>query len=158
MRRWTEIIVHCSDSRYGSAAIIDRWHRDRGWKGIGYHFVILNGQITPGVGDYWGFMDGAISPGRRLDSDNWVEDNEVGAHALGHNESAIGICLIGTTGFSYFQMTALKVLVNEIADKIDTVERLLGHYQVNPQKSCPNFDVGNWAAQNGIHLKTRVKQ
>ena len=42
MRKITEIIVHCSATAEGQdfrAADIDRWHRQKGWNGIGYHYV-----------------------------------------------------------------------------------------------------------------------
>lgn len=48
------IIIHCSATRAGqdfTAADIDRWHRARGFRSIGYHFVIrLDGTIEPGKG------------------------------------------------------------------------------------------------------------
>jgi hypothetical protein len=37
MRAIKQIIIHCSDSEFGNVIQIDRWHRERGWKGIGYH-------------------------------------------------------------------------------------------------------------------------
>ena len=43
MRKITEIIIHCSATTEGkdfSVEDIDRWHRQRGFNGIGYHFVI----------------------------------------------------------------------------------------------------------------------
>ena len=43
MREIKKIIIHCSDSEFGDAALIDKWHKERGWTGIGYHYVILNG-------------------------------------------------------------------------------------------------------------------
>lgn len=45
------IIIHCSATRAGrdfTATDIDRWHRQRGFRSIGYHFVIrLDGTIEP---------------------------------------------------------------------------------------------------------------
>ncbi len=38
------IIIHHSASDFGDAKLIDKWHKERGWKGIGYHFVVLNGK------------------------------------------------------------------------------------------------------------------
>lgn len=41
-----KIIVHCAatpPSMDVGAAQIDAWHKERGWKGIGYHFVITRG-------------------------------------------------------------------------------------------------------------------
>ena len=53
MRTITLIIIHCSAVRpdqTSSAAQIDTWHRQQGWKlGIGYHYVIRrDGEIEPG--------------------------------------------------------------------------------------------------------------
>jgi hypothetical protein len=36
------IIVHHSDSPDVPAATIDSWHLQKGWGGIGYHFVIFD--------------------------------------------------------------------------------------------------------------------
>lgn len=39
------IIIHCSATRAGqdfTAADIDRWHRQRGFRSIGYHFIIVS--------------------------------------------------------------------------------------------------------------------
>jgi N-acetylmuramoyl-L-alanine amidase len=73
----SKIIVHCSATREGddsiNAEVIDRWHKARGWKGIGYHFVIL--------------LDGKIETGRMI--------NKCGAHTKGYNCSSIGVCYIG---------------------------------------------------------------
>ena len=72
-----EIIIHCSATREGddsiNAEVIDRWHKERGWKGIGYHYVVL--------------MDGTIETGRMVD--------QCGAHTKGHNCESIGVCYIG---------------------------------------------------------------
>lgn len=46
------IIIHCSATRAGqgfTATDIDRWHRQRGFRSIGYHFVIrLDGNDRTG--------------------------------------------------------------------------------------------------------------
>lgn len=76
MRRIDEIIVHCSATKAGldiRAKDIDLWHRRKGWKGIGYHYVID--------------LDGTVERGR--------DDSAVGAHCLGHNSHSIGVCYIG---------------------------------------------------------------
>lgn len=78
MRTITQIILHCSATPQGvhyTLSDIDRWHRARGWKGCGYHYVIL--------------LDGTIQQGRPLD--------RIGAHCSGHNAHSIGICYIGGT-------------------------------------------------------------
>lgn len=76
MRKITEIIIHCAATPEGkdfTVQDIDRWHRQRGFKSIGYHFVI--------------YRDGSIHKGRPLD--------QIGAHCTGHNANSIGICYIG---------------------------------------------------------------
>ena len=68
------IVVHHSASGVSiDANDIDRWHKERGWKGVGYHFVIT--------------VDGTIQPARNFES--------VGAHKRGYNDTHIGICLVG---------------------------------------------------------------
>ena len=76
MRQINKLIVHCSATQEGrelDAAEINRWHLKRGWKGIGYHYVIL--------------LDGIIEYGRNI--------YEQGAHVKNHNKGSIGICYIG---------------------------------------------------------------
>ncbi len=78
---WTHVIVHHSASATGSASHFDRIHREKGWEGLGYHFVIGNGSMTE---------DGRVEPGER-----WLEQRD-GAHAKPEwNTRAIGICLVG---------------------------------------------------------------
>lgn len=79
MRKWEWIVWHtAADRRDGgrydtSAAEIEAWHKARGWKEIGYHFVVRR--------------SGVIEIGRDL--------LKVGAHTLGLNTKAIGICFSG---------------------------------------------------------------
>ena len=52
MRTVKYIILHCTATVQGkpfTAADIDRWHRARGWNGIGYHYVVrLDGTVEHG--------------------------------------------------------------------------------------------------------------
>ncbi len=76
MRKIKEIIIHCSATPEGkdfTVQDIDKWHRQRGFKGIGYHYVI--------------YRDGSTHQGRDLEC--------AGAHCMGHNANSIGICYIG---------------------------------------------------------------
>ena len=148
MAKLTNIVIHCSDSEFGSASEIDRWHRARGWSGIGYHFVILNGLIVPKTGYqtrlHLDCMDGQIEVGRKIDGDNWVSANEAGAHALGFNDKSIGICLIGVKDFTHRQMSALRTLVSELCIHYGlTAKNVVGHYETPKAggKTCPNFDM-----------------
>lgn len=81
-RQWKYIVIHHSGDRRGNAQSFDASHRARGWRSLGYHFVIGNG-IDQG--------DGIVAAGPR-----WYSQ-EAGAHANAteYNEHGIGICLVG---------------------------------------------------------------
>ena len=68
-----------------SAEEIDQWHKNDGWLGIGYHYVIRK--------------DGTIEKGRP----DWT----VGAHAYGENWHTIGIHLSGD--FSVAEPTEAQI-------------------------------------------------
>ncbi len=143
-QRLSNIVVHCSDSPWGSASEIRRWHLEKGWRDIGYHFVILNGWIRPDF--YIEEMDGCIETGRQLDGDHIVDDNEIGAHALGYNAKSAGICLIGENGFSALQIGSLLKLLRRL-EKLYMIENtaVLGHYETENAggKTCPNIDMNH---------------
>ena len=105
------IICHCSDSSFGNASLITKWHVcERKWDNIGYHYVILNGLLSPFKRH--SYFDGHIETGRPLDDDKDMELDEKGSHAFGYNNS-VGICLIGLSGtFSEAQLRSLTHLVN----------------------------------------------
>lgn len=105
-----DVIVHCSDSSFGNAALITKWHvTERRFETIGYHFVILNGRISAYKRN--AYFDGHIETGRPLDDDKDLELDEAGAHAFGYNNS-VGICLIGLSGtFTDAQLRTLTHLI-----------------------------------------------
>lgn len=134
MRKITEIIIHCSATPEGkdyTVADIDRWHKARGWKGIGYHFVI--------------YRDGSIHIGR--------PKSEVGAHCTGHNANSIGICYIGGLSFpskgergglpkdtrTPQQKDSLRALIEQLKEEFPEVT-IHGHNEF-ANKACPCFDV-----------------
>jgi len=139
MREITQLVVHCSATPAGKpfrAADIDRWHRERGFDCIGYHYVIP--------------LDGSIEPGRDVE--------EVGAHVAGHNAHSIGVCLIGGTDaygkpwatFNERQYAALENLLLSLRAKFPKAE-ILGHRDFpNVHKDCPCFDVKKWCGSKGI--------
>lgn len=122
MRNIDKIVIHCSDSPQGRGDDVDtirRWHKERGWSDIGYHYVIIE--------------DGEIQVGRDLERS--------GAHAKGHNTGSIGICLIGRDSFTEEQFISLAGLVLGMMEQFDIeLDNVLGHYQVS-SKTCPNFDI-----------------
>ena len=144
MRKITEIIIHCSATAHGwmawlgveeQAAEIDRWHKAKGWSGIGYHYVVGR--------------DGAIATGRSLERD--------GAHVAGRNAGTIGICLIGGGGsnatdqpeqhYTPEQLAALRDLIDRLHDRFGNVQ-VTGHNQF-AAKACPGFNVPRWWAGKG---------
>ena len=95
MREIKKIVIHCSDSTWGTSEDINRWHLERGWDGIGYHYVITNGRAKS-TDSYKEQDDGSIEKGRPVE--------KTGAHVRGHNSDSIGVCLIGTHWFTSRQL------------------------------------------------------
>ena len=130
MRVITLLVVHCSavtPDQSSSAAQIDTWHRQRGWKfGIGYHYVIRR--------------DGTVEPGRP----EWM----VGAHCLNHNAHSIGICYEGGLNIrgkeadtrTPAQKIAMRQLLEELRQRYPRA-LIVGHHDLDPRKPCPCFDV-----------------
>ena len=124
-----EVIIHCSDTPNGrdtSATDIHRWHKEKGWDGIGYHYVIrVDGILESGRPDYW-----------------------TGAHAKGHNTNSIGICMIGRDEYNKDQWDLLERLVKQKMVEYPGV-KVLGHNDISP-KSCPGFNVQWWLRNQKI--------
>lgn len=130
---WQYIVIHHSATESGSVETIHAEHLNRRdaegnpWLGIGYHFVIGNGQGMP---------DGTVRATFR-----WNEQIH-GAHSGSEvfNARGIGICLIGNfedTHPSKAQMNSLKSLVKELAARHRiTPEKLIGHASVKAT-ACP---------------------
>ena len=150
MSKIKEIILHCSDSEHGCASIIRQWHLARGWKDIGYHFVIPNGHITPDL--YIPSMDGCVEVGRVIDGDGYLTGNEIGAHALGHNADSLGICMIGVKSFTTRQLSGAARLITGLMARYGIpIEGVIGHYETESGraqgKTCPNIDM-DWFRAN----------
>lgn len=142
-RRIDTIIIHCSATRAGqdfTVADIDRWHRERGFDGIGYHYVVR--------------LDGTIEKGRDVALP--------GAHCTGWNARSIGICYIGGLDANgqpadtrtNAQKRVLYQLVQELQLTYPSINLVLGHRDTSPDrngngiiepfeyiKACPCFDV-----------------
>ena len=124
MRNIKHLVIHCSDSPQGrgdNAATIHRWHTEKGWDGIGYHYVILeNGEVEAGRPEYW-----------------------PGAHVRGHNASSIGICLIGNGVYTIKQYKSLGCLLLRLKERYENA-KIVGHDELDSRKDCPCFDVQGW--------------
>lgn len=121
-RKVTRVFVHCSASDYpqhDNVATIDRWHRERGWSGIGYHYFITKG--------------GVVEKGRDLELTPIAQ--------AGHNTGTIAICLHGLKKekFTAAQFHALNMLCQDIDPAYGNNLTFHGHCEV-AQKACPVFD------------------
>ncbi|MCH2200665.1 MAG: N-acetylmuramoyl-L-alanine amidase [Fuerstiella sp.] len=126
-------MVHHSATKRGSVESIHRNHRNRRdrngqpWLGIGYHFVIGNGNGMP---------DGSISPTFR-----WKQQLH-GAHSgsLLHNGRGIGICLIGNFEEeppTAAQLTSITSLIRTLTVRFKIrKEKVIGHRSVRAT-ACP---------------------
>jgi N-acetylmuramoyl-L-alanine amidase len=140
------IVIHCSATRPSQnirARDIDRWHRERGWLRIGYHYVIPR--------------NGEIEHGRAMD--------EIGAHVAGYNWNSVSVCLAGgidesgkpANNYTTAQMTTLAGIVRMLKREYPDAQ-VVGHRDLSPDKdgdgniepnewikACPSFNVKEWA-------------
>lgn len=125
-RQINEIIIHCTATEAGfkfNAQDVDRWHRQRGFDCIGYHYVVL--------------LDGTVEKGRDV--------NRVGAHCRGHNLNSIGVVYVGGL---YAGVPADTRTPTQKASLLNLVSRLRSLYpdaRVHghrdfAQKDCPCFN------------------
>lgn len=134
MRKINKIIIHCSASEWGNAKIIDKWHKDRGFRKIGYHYIILNG-YEEYKSKYDKSKDGIIQLGR--------SENEIGAHTYGHNKDSLGICVIGLKKFTekQFLCSLPDLLYRLVKEHNLTLSDIYPHKFFTKHKTCPNFDL-----------------
>lgn len=128
MRTITEIIVHCSatpEGRHVTVGDIRAWHKQRGFKDVGYHYIV--------------YLDGSIHGGR--------SENAIGAHCQGHNRNSIGVCYIGGMDKGMkspkdtrteAQKKALIMLLKQLKKKYPQA-KIYGHRDF-AAKACPSFD------------------
>ena len=129
MRKISKIIIHCAATPEGkdfTVQQIDSWHRKRGFRCIGYHFVI--------------YRDGSVHVGRPIE--------QSGAHTSGQNAYSIGICYIGGCAAdgktpkdtrTQAQRAALVRLVRELRSQFPGAT-VHGHNEF-AAKACPSFNV-----------------
>lgn len=125
---WKYIMLHCTatpEGRMVKTTEIDAWHRERGFNGIGYHYVV--------------HQDGRIEAGRPL--------SRSGAHCTGYNSVAIGIVYVGGLNGAHRpadtrtpqQKEAIVHLIHQLKKNYH-IERIMGHNEVSA-KACPCFNV-----------------
>lgn len=126
----SKLIVHCSATPEGkdyTTEDIKRWHLQRGFNNIGYHYVI--------------YRDGSIHKGR--------SDTVAGAHVSGQNSNSIGICYIGGMDAANKkakdtrteeQKESLIKLLKELKQKYPYAT-IHSHFEF-ANKACPSFNAG----------------
>lgn len=138
IRDWNYIVLHHTATSAGSVEQIHEEHLGRGWEGVGYHFVIGNGD---------GMGDGEIEPTFR-----WREQMH-GAHAgkTDYNQHGIGVVLIGNfeeTSPTAAQLEAVTRLVSTLKREYGiTTDHVIPHSDVKAT-ACPgkNFPLAQVAA------------
>lgn len=130
-------ILHCAAVPSGwaenhtavtAAKEIDRWHREKGSRCIGYHFVVM--------------PSGEVALGRPL--------LHTGAHTLGHNQGTVGILMIETKKaikpdglfedhFTEAQRLVVSGIIAALRSQFPKIE-VAGHNQFAP-RICPAFKV-----------------
>ena len=130
MRKINKIIIHCAatpEQREVSLETIRKWHLQRGFNDIGYHYVID--------------LQGGVHIGRPI--------TRQGAHCSGQNRGSIGICYVG--GMSkdmkkakdtrtQAQKDSLIKLMHELIYKYNKDMTIHGHNEF-ANKACPSFNV-----------------
>lgn len=129
-RRVDEVIVHHSVSRSSTTAEeIDRWHRARGFNGPGYHFLVR--EYESGKWEVVDLRDEALE----------------GAHAPGHNEHSLGVCIAGDytkVELSQGAKDVLFAVLSWICRQLDlSPDQVKGHREVERPgyTECPGFDM-----------------
>lgn len=128
MRELKEIILHCTATNEGhdySVEQVRKWHLDRGFNDIGYHFLIR--------------LDGTVEAGRPLET--------VGAHCKGHNANSIGIAYVGGLDKNgrpkdtrtLPQKEAMRRLVHDLKQYFPRLE--VHCHNEYSTKACPCFSV-----------------
>ena len=127
-RMINEIIIHCTATPEGRECTVDeirRWHLQRGFSDIGYHYIV--------------HLNGDLDFGRNVDIS--------GAHCLNHNAHSIGVVYVG--GVAKDGRTPKDTRTQEQKAKLASL--LLDLRKLYPKatihghrdfanKACPSFD------------------
>ena len=136
------IVIHCTATREGQDISVDqirKWHTDKGWSDIGYHFVID--------------LQGNIHKGRPV--------SKAGAHVRGFNSKSIAISYVGGVDKDLkakdTRTTEQKEAICSLLTDLKTQYRdakIVGHRDFSKDKNndgiitpsewmkmCPSYDV-----------------
>jgi len=102
---------------------VRRWHLDRGWNDVGYHYLIRR--------------SGALETGRK--------ESEEGAHAMGYNSRSIGIAFEGHGDHEMWTLPQVLQGV-KLCDRLSDLygippHNILGHRETGDKKTCPGTKI-----------------
>lgn len=128
-KRTDAVIIHHvgNTDKNINVAAIHRWHKQNGWAGIGYHYIIRK--------------DGSIERGRPVDT--------IGAHTYNQNDNTVGICVVGNFELSRptsEQFRAAEKLVGAVCRHYDitpNVKTVRGHKDFC-KTTCPGIYLYKW--------------
>lgn len=128
MNKPKKIWIHCAatpDRFPGFTAFdVDKWHKERGWKGCGYHcYITRSGQIQLAHN----------SPCRPTDV--------VGAHVYAHNRDSLGLCMDGTKDFTDLQVRSLVWQIILWLKKFNISTNDIHAHSEVADKDCPNIPI-----------------
>jgi len=120
-----KIVLHNADASSCTIEEINEWHKNNGWIGCGYHFLVRK--------------DGSIYKGR--------PENVIGAHCQGSNTGSIGICFEGnymTESMPQIQYNAGIELLKYLFNKYGALA-IYGHKELY-NTDCPgtNFPLDDF--------------
>lgn len=108
------IICHNADASTCSIQDIDRWHKNNGWAGCGYHFLVRK--------------DGSIYRGR--------PEDKLGAHTSNYNTGSLGICFEGK--YNTEEMPEAQLKAGQ-----ELIKYLLNKYKLNKSNVYKHKDFNN---------------
>lgn len=127
---------------------IDKMHRDRGFREIGYHWFIRR--------------DGTLEEGR--------PEGTLGAHVRGHNSGTIGICFaggiergtgpnVGVWNPTPAQERTMVALIADIQKRHPSARKVVGHRNLTATQCPGRDDISDWwSEQGGPTARTNVAQ
>jgi hypothetical protein len=128
-RDWQWIVIHHTATSFGNEAIVNRWHIDRGFDEMGYHFLIGNGTNSG---------DGQVEVGPRWPKQKWGAHTKTPDNRF--NDFGIGICLVGNFDVQYPSAAQMRSLDRLVAYLMKTYhippDHVLGHNNCK-STDCP---------------------
>ena len=134
------IVIHSTRTKPSedlSAKDITLKHRKEGFFHNAFHYIIKR--------------DGTVEQGR--------DDDELQAHVKNYNHISTSVCVVGGAkeenwklgedNFTSEEWESLKKVLEELVIKYPEA-RIVGHYELDERKTCPNFNVREYLLNEDI--------